>query len=168
MGGFTVDGFGVGDSFYPKLGLGQHYCSFCKSMQEFALMEVRRKIKLLYIPTVSINTKYAVGCAKCKSGYYITDEQRDEILYRGAQIEVKSDGIIIKQIGENAPARIQQAAESVCPKCGREQPNPGKFCSYCGASLQFDEPQQKNRICKTCGAAILDGQMFCTECGTKC
>ena len=48
MGGFTVNGCGTGDSFYPKLNLGNHFCKICNSIQEFDLMEVKRKVKVLY------------------------------------------------------------------------------------------------------------------------
>lgn len=80
MGGFTVNGCGTGDSFYPKLNLGNHFCKICNSIQEFDLMEVKRKVKVLYIPTFSLNTKYAVACNRCKTGYYVDDSIRDELL----------------------------------------------------------------------------------------
>ncbi|MDO5134115.1 MAG: zinc-ribbon domain-containing protein [Eubacteriales bacterium] len=93
MGGFTVNGCGVGDSFYPQKGLGLHFCKSCRSKQDFVLMEVRRKIKVFFIPTVSINVKYAVGCAKCKSGYYIDDKWKDALMNSKATIQVEDDGI---------------------------------------------------------------------------
>ncbi len=101
MGGFTVNGCGVGDSFYPKMGLGQHYCRSCKSMQDFVLMEVRRKIKVFFVPTISINTKYAIGCAKCKSGYYISDDCKEALMNSKATIQVEDDGIRILYCNDN-------------------------------------------------------------------
>lgn len=101
MGGFTLNGMGWGDSFYPKLGLGCHYCIHCKSMEEFVLCEVKTKIKVFFIPTVSIKTSYAVTCAKCKEGYYISDEQRDALLYQGAGIKVdEKTGVITIKMQE--------------------------------------------------------------------
>lgn len=66
MGGFTVNGCGTGDSFYPKLNLGNHFCKACNSIQEFDLMEVKRKVKVLYIPTFSLKTEFVKGVL-CKS-----------------------------------------------------------------------------------------------------
>lgn len=181
MGGFTIDGCGVGDSFYPKQDLGSFYCYGCQSIQEFALMEVKRKIKVLYIPTVSINTKYAVGCKKCKNGYYIDDQQRDDLLFRRSAIEVKADGIYFKQISAppshaaptpTAPER-QNAVPAAsggktCPSCGKQQPGSGKFCVYCGTPLPAQETAPKQKFCVYCGAKLPPGQLFCGECGMKC
>lgn len=174
MGGFTIDGCGVGDSFYPKQDLGSHYCSYCKSVQQFALMEVRRKIKVFYIPTVSINTKFAVGCKKCQNGYYIDDKQRDDILYGRAQIEVKPDRVLVKSRQEFITPDVPQRSISTdnggdrsCPMCGKPQPGTGQFCVYCGASLTSQQAQPKERFCTLCGAKVQQGQIFCGECGTK-
>ena len=94
MAGVMVNGCGWSDSFYSTLNLGSHYCKYCKSMQNFALMEVNAKIRILFIPTVTFSTKYCVCCEKCKNGIYVNDKQRDLLLYRGARIEV-GDGISI-------------------------------------------------------------------------
>lgn len=97
MAGVMINGFGWSDSYYSRLNLGQHYCKFCNSIQNFALMEVKAKIRMMFIPTVAFGTKYFIGCEKCKNGIYVDDEQRDLLLYRGAKIEV-GDGIsIVKQ-----------------------------------------------------------------------
>ena len=163
MGGFTLNGIGWGDKLYTKLGLGQHYCKFCKSMQNFALMEVQSKIEVFFIKTVTFNTKYAVCCAKCEEGFYITDDQRDALLYRGAKIEVLENGISVIQSGEE---NLALPSKRICNKCGQVQPdsNQGKSCVYCGAPLQGNNGE---RICKACGARVPEGQLFCGECGTK-
>ena len=36
MAGVIINGFGWSDSYYPRLNLGQHYCKFCNSMQNFS------------------------------------------------------------------------------------------------------------------------------------
>ena len=166
MGGFTVNGCGVGDSFYPKLSLGQHYCRVCGSIQEYSLMEVQRKIKVFFVPTVSINTKYAVACKKCKNGFYITDEQREALWYRNAQIEVTEGEIAIKKSGTISaePVKMQVAKGNApcCPKCGKEQPMKGKFCVFCGEVVLSESP-----VCKNCGAPMQSDQIYCFECGMK-
>lgn len=178
MGGFTYNGFGVGDSFYPKQDLGSFYCYSCKSIQEFALMEVKRKIKLLYIPTVSVNTKFAVGCKKCKNGYYIDDQQRDDLLFRRAAIEVKADGIVFKQISVPGAAVTPPVPETRsvpgetggvnCPNCGQTQAGGTRFCVYCGTQLPTQPAAAPLRkFCVHCGAKLSEGQIFCSECGMK-
>ncbi|MGN0263730.1 MAG: zinc ribbon domain-containing protein [Oliverpabstia sp.] len=148
MGGFTVNGCGTGDSFYPKLILGNHYCKYCKSIQEFDLMEVKRKIKVLYIPTVSINTKYAVACKKCKNGYYVEDSIRDDLLYGRKTIEVKEGEISYIDVAKVAKG-ISGKKESVS--------NEVKAVST-GSSVSF---------CPYCGNKIQPNQLFCTSCGKK-
>lgn len=99
MGGFTVNGFGAADSYYPLKSVGQFYCKACRKEQEFSVMELKRKIKVLYIPTVSLYSKYAVACNKCKSGHYIEENVKDDILYgRSAVIGYDENGPIIQQI----------------------------------------------------------------------
>lgn len=163
MGGFTFNGLGWGDKLNPKLGLGQHYCKHCESMQNFALMEVQSKVVLFWVKTVTFNTKYAVCCTKCEEGFYVTEEQRDDLLYRGAKIEVLEDGISIIKSGEE---NLSLPAKRICSKCGKAQPdtNKGNFCVYCGESLQCTNNE---RICKACGAKVPEGQLFCDECGTR-
>ena len=142
MGGFTFNGCGTGDSFYPKLSLGNHFCKYCNSIQEFDLMEVRRKIKVFYVPTFSISTKYAVACKKCKNGYYIDDKTRDDLLYGRLTIEVDSGQIIYKKVSRTT-SEIAENVTNAIP-----EGNHPKFCKHCGARLA-------------------DGQFFCASCGFK-
>lgn len=146
MGGFTVNGCGTGDRFYPKLGLGQHYCQSCRSIQPYALMEVKRKIEVFFIPTVSISTKYAVACKKCKTGYYIEDNIRNELLYGRMGIEVQPDKILFKRLdGQKVPSLQKENSAAERPDTGANAP---LFCKCCGAQLQ-------------------PGQAFCTSCGVR-
>ena len=76
----------------------------------------------------------------------------------------------------------------ICPKCGKENPELGKFCNHCGASLKQSkvcsrcgaESPQTSRFCYHCGADLdqtnvcpkckaeyNEGDEFCTRCGTK-
>lgn len=132
MAGVIVNGFGWEDKYHPIRGLGRHYCVHCRSVQDFFLNEVRKKIIIFFfIPTVTINTKYAVLCAHCGEGYYIDDHQRDLILYQDAGIEISFEGIkITGKITE------QSSAKYVCPKCGKPCLESGTFCVYCGHKLK--------------------------------
>ena len=46
MGGFTFNGCGVGDSFYPKQNLGNHYCGCCKSIHIVSLLPCMGKDRI--------------------------------------------------------------------------------------------------------------------------
>src|SRR2546426_5306368 len=47
----------------------------------------------------------------------------------------------------------------LCPNCGTENPEGGKFCNGCGASLF--------RVCSSCGTSNASGARFCSECGAS-
>lgn len=177
MGGFTVNGCGTGDSFHPIRILGNHYCKHCKSIQEYDLMEVKRKIKVFYIPTVAINTKYAVACKKCKNGSYIEDSIRDDLMYGRKEITVESGGIYYKNVAGDIPVQPNHGSSQnvdnnkdksdekgltiKCGKCGAELAAETKFCGRCGA------PVECVSFCPTCGAKLQQGQAFCMSCGVK-
>ena len=95
MGGFTVNGFGATDRFVPIRNLGTFQCPHCKQERMLQLMEVQRKVSLLYIQTVTINTKYAIACASCQNGYYIEEQQRDDILYGRAIATITEQGAVL-------------------------------------------------------------------------
>ena len=135
MGGFTVNGCGTGDSFYPKLNLGNHCCKICNSIQEFDLIEVKRKVKVLYIPTFSLNTKYAVACNRCKTGYYVDDSIRDELLYGIMSIEVQSGQIIYKKTLADS-SKVKNGLTKYCKYCGSEIGSDQIFCFSCGIKAE--------------------------------
>jgi len=92
LAGFTFNGCGASDSYYPLWQLGEHYCPVCNAQKPFSVMELRMKIRVFFIPTVTVNTKYAVACNKCKNGYYIDENQKNDIISGRATVEIKKDG----------------------------------------------------------------------------
>ena len=143
MGGVMVNGCGAADSYYPQLILGKHYCRYCKSIQEFDLMEVKRKIRVFYIPTVAINTKFAVVCKKCKEGLYVDNTLRDELFYGRASMETANGEIVFKRAnGEQKKLNDDETKEQ------KTEEEPARFC-------------------KTCGEPVAAGQAFCAFCGTE-
>ncbi len=171
MAGFVLNGMGWADNLRSILGLGKHYCKFCNSVQDFSLMEISRKIYVLFLPTITIKTQYAVCCERCKNGLCINDRQRDLLLYQGAKLEVQ-EGMSI--VVPDHPSLLEQSIvsqlRSVCPKCGKEQLEEGsvKFCAFCGSPMQNNTQEDfAERICRNCGATLSEGELFCGECGTK-
>ena len=49
----------------------------------------------------------------------------------------------------------------ICPKCGSENPESGKFCNRCGAELA-----QAN-VCPKCGVENNEDARFCSNCGVE-
>ena len=49
----------------------------------------------------------------------------------------------------------------ICPKCGNESTELGKFCNRCGAELA-----QAN-VCPKCGAKNNEDAKFCFNCGEE-
>jgi len=47
----------------------------------------------------------------------------------------------------------------ICPKCGNENPELGKFCDHCGASLE------QRKVCSRCGTESPQTSRFCDHCG---
>lgn len=160
MGGFTVNGCGATDSFYPMKDIGRFSCPHCRESRMLSLMEVKRKIRVIYIPTVSISTKYAVACAVCKNGYYISEQQKDDILYDRAEVEVTSEGLAIRKKvrqeiidiqetdrekpQERNPAYIEENREKQQNKISGPAPV-RKFCGRCGSRLD-----ERTGLCPSC------------------
>ncbi len=115
MAGFTYNGFGAADSYYPLKSIGTFYCPHCRKERSFALMELRMKVRLLYIPTVTVNTKYAIVCEKCKEGYYVEESVKNDILAGRIQPIVQADGVQLNRVGlqQEIPAS-QPIPQPVC------------------------------------------------------
>ena len=98
-------------------------------------MEVKRNVKVLYIPTFSLNTKYAVACNRCKTGYYVDDSIRDELLYGRMSIEVQSGQIIYKKTAADS-SKVKNGLTKYCKYCGSEIGSDQIFCFSCGIKAE--------------------------------
>ena len=138
MGGFTINGCGAADSYYPIKDLHTSYCASCGRERMFALMELKRKVKVFYIPTFSVGSKYAVVCSHCKDGWYVSDMQKDFILSHPADsAQIGADGVQLLGLEEPAPQ----------PELPMTIPTPAKVCS--------------------CGAELSENAIFCSQCGKR-
>lgn len=134
MGGFTVNGFGATDRFVPIRNLGTFQCPHCKQERMLQLMEVQRKVSLLYIQTVTINTKYAIACASCQNGYYIEEQQKDDILYGRAIATITEQGAVLLKKEKIIDAPEKQEKPSLPQNSQAERPR-RRFCGRCGSPL---------------------------------
>lgn len=144
MGGFTVNGFGATDRFVPIRNLGTFQCPHCKQERMLQLMEVQRKVSLLYIQTVTINTKYAIACASCQNGYYIEEQQKDDILYGRAIATITEQGAVLLKKEKIIDAPEKQEKPSLPQNSQAERPR-RRFCGRCGSSL--DEQTGRCPVC---------------------
>ena len=164
MGGFTVNGFGATDRFVPIRNLGTFQCPHCKQERMLQLMEVQRKVSLLYIQTVTINTKYAIACASCQNGYYIEEQQKDDILYGRAIATITEQGAVLlkKEKIIDAPEKQEKPSLPQNSRAGRQtqsaQQNTQQDTQQNTlAGQQARAGQPRRRFCGRCGSP-LDGQ----------
>ena len=152
MGGFTVNGFGATDRFVPIRNLGTFQCPHCKQERMLQLMEVQRKVSLLYIQTVTINTKYAIACASCQNGYYIEEQQKDDILYGRAIATITEQGAVLLKREKIIDAPEKQEKQENTEK--QEKPS---LPQNSQAEWQAQAERPRRRFCGRCGSS-LDGQ----------
>lgn len=196
MGGFTVNGFGATDRFVPIRNLGTFQCPHCKQERMLQLMEVQRKVSLLYIQTVTINTKYAIACASCQNGYYIEEQQKDDILYGRAIATITEQGAVLLKKEKIIDAPEKQEKPSLPQNSQAERPR-RRFCGRCGSSLDgqtgrcpvCDGAENKStaadagaaanagaaqslagklsrKICPSCGLLFSSDKTTCPVCGS--
>lgn len=184
MAGFTINGFGASDSYYVLKGLQAAHCPNCRKETQWALMELKMKIRLLYIPTVSVGTKYAVACSKCKNGYYVDERQRDFILNNSAdRVSITGDGIILHGINAQTdavevPAEVIEAPEE---PVSQEAPSVSEeeMAAIFVSEIPKPEPKitqvssqptpvsyRRRKICPSCRMMFAPEKEVCTICGT--
>ena len=195
MGGFTVNGFGATDRFVPIRNLGTFQCPHCKQERMLQLMEVQRKVSLLYIQTVTINTKYAIACASCQNGYYIEEQQKDDILYGRAIATITEQGAVLlkkekiidapeKQEKPSLPqnSQAERPRRRFCGRCGGRLDEQTGLCPVCDGAESTAEVQKKEfgrenvgqsfagkpsrKICPACGLLFSADKTVCPVCGS--
>lgn len=108
MGGFMINGCGAADSYYQLKFLETRQCSCCKKPRSFSLMELKMKIRVIFIPTVTIKKRYAIVCESCKNGFFVEEAQKDAIMHGTLIPVIADDGISF--IDRNAFANNEATA----------------------------------------------------------
>lgn len=193
MGGFLFNGCGASDSYKKIKDIRQGYCKSCRKLQMFGLYELDRKIRVAWIPTLTISTKCAVICEKCKNGIYVEREFLDAVLNENAICRFDAEGIDIAlpektmekpavqtenqpsvQIENQPLPKIEKKEEEVhCNFCGKLVKNNVKYCPYCGKMPEHSSPQKitefnfvrKKKVCSQCGLAYSYKKVNCDICG---
>lgn len=98
-----------------------------------------------------------VGVSLCGFGFrrevtrYIKNESVPVINEAGEELK-PAIGSVVKAINEN------DAAENLCPECGKPNDDGAAFCRHCGKPLFI--------TCPKCGEKVRRGA-FCDKCGAK-
>jgi len=164
MAGFTFNGIGASDSYYMLKELPGHLCRSCKK-SDMAVMELRMKVRIVYIPTITLYKKYAVVCPKCKEGFYISEEQKNYLLNHDSScLEITGEGVRIL-------AEEEQKNSALLPDAGEvEEEQPVDDAIEAPTNLEDEEPEteeQEALTCPQCHAEIAEGALFCMKCGCK-
>ena len=164
MGGMLIDGCGASDSYYKLKDVTKAYCRTCGREQMFALMQLKMKIRVFWIPTVPINTKYAVVCPVCKNGYLVDESQKNEILAGRLQVEVAEDGLILHPRSADAEETIiryvqdSKGDSGISDSLFKQDPEKSflvrpqaKICPHCQLLYAADK-----EICDVCGRTLVN------------
>ena len=121
MGGFTINGCGAADSFKKMKDLGTKWCGACSRQTETYLCQVNRKIRVFYIPTLTLKSSYGVVCWRCKQGYYVSEEDAGRLLAGAVKTQVES---------------VEET--KTCPACQNACGVNEKFCGKCGQKMEVE------------------------------
>lgn len=170
MGGFRIDGCGVTDHFKNIKSLGMHSCPSCKKLAEFTLDEANQKIDVFWIPTLTLKSRYAVMCKKCKNGEfcsaewagYLLNQTADQDIIFESQAKAKGwspvtrsfQGTVSQQhvpvqstqsVSRPAPAATARAVTQPGAPGGSDAPTFFK-CVHCGVTQM-----REGNFCAYCG-----------------
>ncbi|MCH5248956.1 MAG: zinc ribbon domain-containing protein [Lachnospiraceae bacterium] len=194
MGGVRVNGCGVTDHFKRIKSLGVHVCPKCKRPAEFTLDEAKQKIDVLWIPTFTLKSRYAVMCSNCKNGQFCSDEwaghllnqtETPKIIFEGAAKALAAQTNTVKeQVTMPVNSNISQTKPAVQPKmvsssssshfftclsCGITQMREGDVCSYCGEPVPkfaTSASEQTASVSESAVQAVPSGTgITCPSCG---
>lgn len=136
MGGILVNGCGVADHLKKLKCLGTFYCPICKKDREFYVSEAKQKIDVLFIPTITLKTRYAVTCAKCKNGEFCSDQWVRHLLNSSTPPTVIYESQARQENVSLESSQVQESrAVGFCPSCGSKVTGEMAFCAECGTKL---------------------------------
>lgn len=191
MGGFRFNGCGVTDHFKNIKSLGIHSCPSCKKLTEFTLDEANQKIDVFWIPTLTLKSRYAVMCKKCKNGEFCSTEWAGYLLnqtgapdiifesqakgkgwssvtrsFQGAVPQPSAPEMQTQAVSQpGAPGGSDAPTFFKCAHCGVTQMREGDFCAYCGKPAPALEPPKQNALSDH--ASSDTGVITCPNCGNK-
>lgn len=163
MGGFRVNGCGVTDHFKKIKSLGLHMCPMCKRASEFFLEEAKQKIDIVFIPTFTLKSRYAVMCGRCEQGEFCSDQWAVNLMNGNVpnSIIFESEAQELIPLSEE-PQKLPSVPEPVLPPTPQPpviQGTDGTGRSTGGSGIpSFFK-------CTYCGVTQMREGDFCTYCG---
>ena len=94
-GAFRVNGFGTTITNAFLYSVGEMECSYCRKKTQWGLYKRTKRISLLFVPTVGVNSEHALLCGKCKNGYVLSEEQVQGVMGNRYMIAQEENGIKI-------------------------------------------------------------------------
>lgn len=189
MGGFRYNGCGVTDHFKHIKSLGVHNCPNCKKPTEFTLDEANQKIDVFWIPTLTLKSRYAVMCKKCKNGQFCSTEWAGYLMNQAVPDVIFEDAA--RQQGASPTANsfkqpealdtpaantnngISRTTSDSQTKAADSNNSPNFFkCSYCGVTQM-----REGDFCAYCGkpapkpdkkeGSPISGKIVCPSCKSR-
>lgn len=165
MGGFLFNGCGASDSYSKVMDLKQGYCRTCRKQQMFALYELDRKVRVVWIPTVSLSKKNAVICDRCKNGQYVEGEVLNALLAGRAELAFGEDGMKIfvgKKEAEEKTDQLLPKKEDI-PK----QEMPRENAKIPAHGISDFKIERRKKKCPGCGLLFSSQRTQCSICGMR-
>lgn len=170
MGGFRYNGCGVTDHFKKIKKLGTHICPNCRKLAEFTLDEVNKKIDIVFIPTFTLKSSYAIMCSKCKvgetcsvdwAGYLLNHDDVGEIFFESTAKEKGwfPGGELPSTAQTQSMQQLNRIDSTIPVMPARQATVPAQTSSTVTSNVGCS--------CPVCGAKMSAEMFFCTECGTK-
>ena len=148
------------------------------------LYYAHKKLTVYWIPTVTQETSYALGCEACGQHWLVDEEvvqtlpspveQDTEGFARSDPRSVRSSPelsppeFILEgspDSGSGAPvAEAPRMTGTLCSRCGAPHVAGSPVCTECGAPVA--NPGSSGGTCPSCGAAYTSGS-FCIQCGAE-
>lgn len=165
MGGFRVNGCGVTDHFKKIKSLGLHMCPICKRASEFFLEEAKQKIDIIFIPTVTLKSRYVVMCGRCEQGEICSDQWAVNLMNGKVPDSIIFESEAQKQVPPSEeqknlpPAPVPKPVQPPTPQPPVVQETAGKtrFTGGSGIPSFFK--------CAYCGVTQMREGDFCSYCG---
>ncbi len=176
MGGFRVNGCGVTEHFKKIKKLGTHICPSCQKLAEFTLDEVNKKIDIVYIPTFTLKSNYAVMCSRCKTGefcsvdwagYLLNHDDVGEAFFESTAKEKGwVPGGLLPAAAPSQPVPPRNAS-AVALRPAAQQTEAMPPARAVPIQMSGTATASSGYTCHVCGARMSANMLFCTECGTK-
>ena len=116
-----------------------------------------------------------MGCRSCENGYYISDQQKDDLIYGRAWPEITEDGLLLHQIKESPAQGTEMTAEEYPEEeetALEEYADTMQQSGPAGGGKDFSVKAAlagtlQRKICPVCGLLYTADKTNCSVCGKQ-